>query len=245
MDVRDLIEEAVILYRTEVDSFLAIITPAAAFGLIMLVVSDMSLTAALVTIPLLFLVYLATYAACVEQAGVLVSGGSRPAGRVWLEVLVRSPQILMAAAPSIAITVIVASCAVVLSHMGFWYLGVAVGLAGAGVGLSWLADHPYDQPLIVVYEAKARDALDTGSQLAAETREWTVRLLAVVFAPVVAGVLISAGLAWTMAPIVGAAIFLLVVAFWLPFAALCLTEACLRLVDRTETARQSLARTAA
>ena len=243
--MRDIIEEALIIYRAEVDSFLTIITPAAGLGLILLIVSDTGLTAALVTIPLLLVVYLATYAACIRQAGSMVAGGSYAATRVWLDVLGRMPHALVAAAPAGILIAVVAGCAVVLSDQGFWYLGMGVGLLGlAGAG-RWASKHAYDQPLIIVYEARALEALETGSRLAADTRDWTLRLLAAVFAPLAAGGLISAGLAWLMAPIAGAAIFLLLVALWLPFGALCLTEACLRLVDRADSARQQVAETPA
>lgn len=230
--MRDILEEAAILYRSELDSFLTFIAPAAGLGLILLIVADTGLMAALVAIPVLLLLYLGTYAACVQRAGLAVAGGSDGPG-AWGELLARAPHILVASAPVTILFSFVASLAVMLSNEGFWYLGAGLGLVAIVAAGRWAKDHVYDQPLIIVYEASASEALETGARLTAETGEWTLRLLSAVFLPLLAAGLLSIAFAWVTVPLVGAAIFLLTVALWMPFGALCLTEACLRLVDRT------------
>jgi hypothetical protein len=238
--MRDILEEAAIIYRSELDSFLTFVTPAAGLGLILLIVADTSLMAALVVIPALILLYLSAYAACVQRSGLALGGGSDGPG-MWGELLARAPHILIASAPLTVLCSFVASLAVMLSNEGFWYIGVAIGLAAIVVAARWAKDHPYDQPLIVIYEATASEAMQTGPRLAAETGEWTLKLQTAIFLPLLAAALLSIAFAWVTVPLVGAALFLLAVALWLPFGALCFTEACLRLVDRAGPIEERIA----
>ena len=118
-----------------------------------------------------------------------------------------------------------------VGHEGFWYLAIADGLFGAAAGAHWLTRHAYDQPLVIVFEAGGRAAVEAGGQLTELAREWTVRLVGLLSLPLVIVAVICAGLGVLLAPLAGAAVFLLALTVWLPFAALVLTGGCQRLMD--------------
>ena len=67
--MRELFEDAVLVYRQEADSLLAIVTVTAVVSLVLLIVSAMGLTLALAAIPAFILMYLGTYALCLQWAG--------------------------------------------------------------------------------------------------------------------------------------------------------------------------------
>jgi hypothetical protein len=230
--MRELFEDAVLVYRQEADSVLTVVGVTAVLSLILLLLSAMSMTFALTAVPLFVLMYLATYALCLQWAG--STSTSRTFGygtKPWLEVLARGPSILYAAGPACVLAVLVAGSAVIAGHEGFWYLSIADGLLGLAAGLQWLIRHAYDEPLVVVFDVGARDAIDAGSRLTESDPEWTIRVLAWLFAPLIVVGAICVGLGMLLAPLAAAAVFVLALTAWLPFAALVLAGACQRLLD--------------
>jgi hypothetical protein len=116
--MRDILEEAVIAYRAEVDSFLTLVTPAAGLGLLLLILADTSLAAAFFAVPLLAVVYVGAYAACVQRAGVVTQSGSDEPG-AWKELVLKAPHILVAAGPGIVLAIAAGLIGLILSQQGF------------------------------------------------------------------------------------------------------------------------------
>jgi hypothetical protein len=232
MGMREIFEDAVLVYRQEADSLLSIVTPTAVLALVLLIVSTISLTAALAILPVFVLLYLATYSACLQWAGTITTSRSFGRGRAsWLALLVRTPSIIVTAGPACLLTLLVAGSAIVVGHEGFWYLAIADGLVGVAAGAHWMTRHAYDQPLVIVFEAGGRAAVEAGGQLTELAREWTARLVGLLSLPLVIVAVLCAGLSVLLAPLAGAAVFLLALTVWLPFAALVLTGGCQRLMD--------------
>ena len=232
MGMREIFEDSVLVYRQEADSLLAIVTPAAVLALVLLIISTLSLTIALATVPAFILLYLATYSVCLQWAGTMSTNRSFGRGRTaWLELVVRAPSILLSAAPACLLALLVAGSAIVVGHAGFWYLAIADGLLGAAAGAHWVTRHAYDQPLVIVFEAGGRAAVEAGGELAELAHDWTVRLVGVLTLPLVIVAIVCVGLGLMLAPLAGAAIFLIALTVWLPFAALVLASGCQRLMD--------------
>jgi len=232
MGMREIFEDAILVYRQEADSLLAIVTPGAILSLVLLIVSAISLTTALAALPAFILLYLATYSMCLQWAGTISTNRLSGRGRAaWLELLVRAPAILFAAGPACLLTLLVAGSAILVGHEGFWYLAIADGLLGAAAGAHWITRHAYDGPLVIVFEAGGRAAAAAGGELSELAHDWTVRLVGLLSLPLVLVGMICVGLGLMLAPLAGAAIFLLALTVWLPFAALVLTGGCQRLMD--------------
>jgi hypothetical protein len=230
--MRELFEDAVLVYRQEADSLLAIVTVTAVVSLLLLIVSAMGLTLALAAIPAFILLYLGTYAVCLQWAGTMSTSRTFGRGRqAWLELLARAPSILFAAGPGCLLALLVTASAVVAAHEGFWYLSVMDGVLGLAAGAQWFTRHAYDEALVVVFEAGARDAIEAGERLIDSAHEWTARLVALLALPLIVAGLICVALGVMLAPLAGAAIFVLALAAWLPFASLLVTSACQRLMD--------------
>lgn len=220
------------VYRQEADSLLTIVTATAVLSLILLIVSAMGLTLALAAVPVFILLYLATYALCVQWAGTVSTSRTLGRGRhAWLELLLRAPSILFAAGPGCLLALLVAAGAVVAGHEGFWYLSILDGLLGLAAGAQWFIRHAYDESLVIVFDAGARDAIEAGERLTDSAHEWTARLIGLLSLPLIIVGLICAGLGVMLAPLAGAAVFVLALTAWLPFAALVVTSACQRLMD--------------
>ncbi len=230
--MRELFEDAMLVYRQEADNLLTIVTVTAVISLILLIASAMSLTLSLAAIPLFIVLYLVTFSLCLQWAGFMST--SRTAGRgdkPWLDLLARAPSILYAAGPGCLLALLVASSAAVAGDAGFWYLSIAVGVLGLFAGVQWFAKHAYDGAIVIVFDAGARDAIDAGARLAEDWHEWTMRLIGLLSLPLVVTGAVCVLLGMTLAPLAGAAIFVLALAVWLPFAALILASACQRLMD--------------
>lgn len=230
--MRELLEDAVLVYRQEADSLLPIVSVTAVLSLILLVFSAVSVTLALVVIPLFVILYLASFSFCVQWAGTFSTSRTRGRGhKPWLELVVRIPAIARAAAPGCMLAVLIAGSAVIAGDAGFWYLSIAVGVLGLAAGSQWLVKHAYDSALVIVFDAGASDAIEAGARLTADSPEWNARLLTLMFSPLFAAGAFCVLLGWLLAPLAGAAIFVLSLSAWLPFAALVLTNACQRLMD--------------
>jgi len=240
MGMREIFEEAVLVYRQEADSLLAIVTPTAVLALVLLILATMSLTFALAVLPIFILLFLATYSMCLQWAGGIATTRHFGRGRsAWLELLLRAPAILIAAAPGCLLALLVAGSAVVVGHEGFWYLAVADGILGVAAGSQWITRHAYDQVLVIVYEGGGRSAVDAGQELAEVTGDWTGRVILLTLAPLILVAVLCAGISLVLVPLAGAAVFLLALTVWMPFAALVLVGACQRVMDEHGTlARQ-------
>jgi hypothetical protein len=149
----------------------------------------------------------------------------------WLDVLSRLPSVFVTAAPACLLALLVAGSAIVIGSQGFWYLAVADGLIGFAAGAHWATRHAYDLPLVIVFDAGNRDATDAGTRLAELEQEWTVRLVTLLSLPLVAVGVLCVGIGMLLAPLAAAAVFLLALTVWLPFAALVLIAACQHLID--------------
>jgi hypothetical protein len=230
--MRELFEDAVLVYRQEADSLLTVVGVTAILSLLLLIFAAMSLPFALAAIPLFVLMYLAAYGLCLQWAGTTSTSRTFGYGRKpWLELLARAPSILYAAGPACVLAVLVAGSAAIVGHEGLWYLAIADGLLGLAAGLQWLVRHAYDEPLVVVFDAGARDAIEAGERMTAADPEWTIRVVGGLMAPLVAVGAVCVALGLFMAPLAGAAVFVLALTAWLPFAALVLTSACQRVLD--------------
>ena len=229
--MREILEDAAVIYRQEVEGFLAAVTPAAVLGPLLLIVASRGVTAALATIPFFLLLFLLTYAVCLESASAILRNHGYQDGGRYLRLLRRLPDIIVAAAPAGLLLAAVSASGVVLGDQGFAYLSLVVALLGIVATAHWALRHSFALPLVVSYDLRGRDALDASAQLADDLPQETRSLVATVSLPLVVAGLLGAGLAAVSVPLAGAAVFLLALAAWLPFSALALTGACVRLLD--------------
>ncbi len=230
--MRDLLEDAILVYRQEADGLLSIVTVTAVLSLILLVMSAMSMTLALVALPIFIILYLASFSWSVQWAGTFSTSRTSDRGqKPWLDLLARAPSIAYTAAPGCLLALLIAGSAIIAGDAGFWYLSIAVGILGLAAGAQWFAKHAYDEALVIVFEARASDAVEAGSRLTEASAEWNARLLGLTCAPLFIVAIPCVVLAWWLAPLAGAALFVLALSAWLPFAALVLTNACQRLMD--------------
>lgn len=232
--MRDILEDAAIIYRQEAESLLIIVAPAIVLGPILAMISASGLMPALVTVPVFLLLYLAAYAACVRAAGFVLDNQEPEPGSAYLGVLSSALEVIRAAAPGGFLLAVAWASALVLIGLGFPLLALAIGLLGTAAAFPWASRHAYDQPLILVHEVRAVEAVRVGSHFAEAFKSWTMILLAVVSLPLLAAVLLSWGLAAAVTPSFGGAVFALALALWLPFSALSLTGACARLVGAAD-----------
>ena len=186
--------------------------------------------AALAAVPLLLLLYLAAYAACVRATGLIMRNLSPEPGVAYLDTLASSPDLLRVAAPGGVLLAAVTASGLIISDLGVPWLGLQVGLLGVVAFLAWWARHAYDQPLLLAHEIELSEAARVGGQLAQGGLAWTASFIALLCLPLFVAGLISWGLALAIAPLFGGAVFTLALALWLPFAALSLTGASTELV---------------
>jgi len=230
MRMRDILEDALITYRQEVASLLTLVAPAVLVGPFLVVLAASGLIMAVVIVPLLVLLYLATYAACVRAAGFVLRNLAPDPALSYLDVLSATPDLLRVAAPGGILLATVTACALVISDMAGPLLALQVGLLGFAAFLVWWARHAYDQPLILIHEVEAEEAAQVSAQLARGGLVWTLLLLGATILPLLVVALLSLGLAAAITPTFGGAVFTLAFALWLPVPALSVTSACTRLV---------------
>ena len=195
MRMRDILEDALITYRQEVASLLTLVAPAVLVGPFLVVLAASGLIMALVIVPLLVLLYLATYAACVRAAGFVLRNLAPDPALSYLDVLSASPDLLRVAAPGGILLAVVTACALVISDLAGPLLALQVGLLGFAAFLVWWARHAYDQPLILIHEVEAAEAAQVSAQLARGGLVWTLLLLGAAILPLVVVALLSWGLA--------------------------------------------------
>jgi len=231
MGMRQILEEAILTYWQEAMSLLTLVAPAILVGPIVVLLAASGLPIALITLPLLLLLYLAAYAACVRAAGFVLRNLAPDPVLSYQDVLATAPELLRLIAPGGLLLAVVAGSAFVIHDQGAALVALEVAVLGAGVFLFWWARHAYDQPLLLVYEVETPEAHRVGSLLARGGLGWTLSLLGAVSVPLLVAGLVSWGLAVAVTGPFGGALFAMALALWLPVPALSLTSACARLVD--------------
>ena len=230
--MRQIIEDALITFRQEAANLLIISAPAMLLGPILIIIADSGLTAALITLPLFLLLYLATYAACVRAAGFIVSNLAPDAGMAYLYVLSGWRDILRVGASGVLLLALILGGALVIGTYVSGLLGLALSALAIVAFLVWAAQHAFDQPLVLVYGASAEEVLHgESSRISRDYLLWALILLAAISSPLFVAALVSWGLALAIAPSFGGAVFAMAVGAWLPLPALCLTTACSRAVE--------------
>lgn len=227
---REILEDAAIMYRQEAENLVLIAAPAVVLGPILVLVSEAGLKPALVTIPLFFLLYLATYAASVRAASLVLSNVTPDPGRSFLGVLVRAPGIVWSAAPAGLLVGVAWGSALAVREYGFPLPATALALLTAAGAFFWFARHAYELPLMLVHDVGATDAGRMARRIAEDHWSSTLSFVAVVAAPMMAAGLLMPVLAAVVKPSFGGAVFAAAFALWLPFCAICLSLRCDRLV---------------
>ena len=241
--MRDLVEDSALIYRQELESLFTLMLPGIILGPVLLIIAAGGLTAGLALVPVILLLYLGTYAACLNWAGYQLTSSPPPLGPMLLVLLRRAPDIILSAAPVGVLLAAVSVCGLVVADQGFVHLALLGAAAAFFASAHWLSRHTYELPLVVVYGASARQASEASARLDDDAKQWTMRLLLLIGAPVVIVGLLSVWLAWALAPMAGAAVFLLALTLWMPFGSLCLVAACARLLGEGESVQQRLAGT--
>jgi len=228
--MRQLLDDVLIVYRQEADSLLTITAPAAILGPVFVIIAAASPAAALASVPVLLLLYLATYATCVRATGAMLRNLSPEPGRSFLDVVLSTPAVLIVAiAPFLLLTVVMCG-ALFIAEAGFAPVGAAMGLIGLAVAAHWLTQHPYDYSLLLAFDVGTDEAVRAGGQLAIVARRETLLLLGVLAGPLAAVALVALWAGIVLGQPAGAGIFLVALALWLPFPAIALTFGCDRLV---------------
>jgi hypothetical protein len=231
--MRQLLEDVLIVYRQEADNLLTIVAPAAILGPVLVIISAASPSAALVSVPVLLLLYLGTYATCVRASGAMLRNLAPDPMRALIDVLISAPSILIVAIAPILLLTVVMCGAIFVAEAGFILIGAAMGLIGIGAAIHWATQHPYDYSLLLAFDVSPDEAVRAGSNLAIVARRETLVLLAMLAAPLAVVGLISLWAGIFLGQPAGAGIFLVALALWLPFPAIGLTFGCDRLVSET------------
>jgi hypothetical protein len=220
--MRQAFEDAAMVYRQEVDGFLTIIAPAALLGPILVIVATADLVAGLVTIPIFLLLYVATYAACLRAGGLVLRSLSPEAGRAYLDALRSGVDLAVTCGAPAGVLLAAGVSSIVLVHNDLGIVALALLMLSGAALIEWASRHAYDQALVLAFDAPAAEALRISSLLI-DLRPRTLRLVCLACAPLAAAALVALWLGMVLAPPVGGAVFVLALAFWLPFPALVLT----------------------
>jgi len=234
VEMRSIIEDAVIIYKQELESLQILVIPAILLGPILAMVAATNLTLALVTTPAFLLVYGVCYAASVRGAGMLLNNRDPSPGAVYSGVLAKSIDVWLAGAPLALLAAGLAVAGLVASDLGDAFLAPIFAIAGGACVLVWASRHALDLPLILVYGLGAHDATHVGNVIARRSEPQRLALLTMVAAPVALAALLGWGAGAWLAPVVGAGIFLIALALWLPFAAVAMTVHTSQLVETAD-----------
>lgn len=229
--MREILEDAAIVYRYEAENLLIIPGPAVVLGPLCVLIASSGLGAAFVSVPLLVAMYLLTYAVSLRAAHLMFDNEAPDPARAFVGTLQRLPSIIVVSAPIALLMVVVSTSVLLLSDEGFPPLAFGVGLVGAFAALVWMGRHAYDLPLIMAYGVGGFEALRAGRNVLDTAPWWTARLFAAAGLPLMIGWLICWGLWAALSPAFGAAVFAALAAVWIPFAALSFMNACMRLVS--------------
>ena len=234
VEMRSIIEDAAVIYKQELESLQVLVIPAILLGPILAMVASSNLTLALASLPVFLLVYGVCYAASVRGAGMLLNNREPSPGTVYSGVLAKSIDVWLAGAPLALLAAGLAASGIVASDLGDAFLAPAFVVAGAVVTLTWASRHAVDLPLILVYGLGAHDATHVGNVIARGSETRRVALLTMVAAPVGVAALLGWAVGLWLAPVVGAGIFLIALALWLPFAAVAMTVHASQLIDTAD-----------
>jgi hypothetical protein len=230
--MREILEEAAIIYRQEAEDLLFIVAPAAVAGPILVLISAYSTAAAFVCIPLLLGLYFAVYAASVQASSMIMGSRSPEPGPAYMGVLARAADLLRVGLPGGLLVAATWGVAVFVSDAGWPPVALLVGIAGGAAAIAWAARHAFDIPLVVVHDMGANEAGALGGQMTSGPLTGPLTIVLAVSAPLVAVALLGLMLAFLIKPLFAGVFFSIALAAWLPFAALALTFAAERLVDQ-------------
>lgn len=232
--MREIFEDAIITFRQEGENLLFIVAPAAVIGPIGVMIALQSLTAAIVTIPILVLLFFLTYAACLRAAGLMMENRTPEMGPAYVGVLEHGRDTIQFAWQGMAIIIGSALVSVIASTMGRSDVALLLIAFGGGGFLMWSARHAYEQPFLLGLSVSGHEAQVAGQHLADQLSSWTATLVFTLSAPMLVAGALAFGLSMAISPSFGAAAFSIAVALWLPLPALALTAACARLVSANE-----------
>ncbi len=229
--MREVLEDAAVVYRHEAESLLIVAAPAVVLGPVCVLIAASGLRAAIAIIPVMMVVYLLTYAASLRAAKLVLTSDEPDPTVVFVESLSRLPSAIIAFAPIALLLAATSASALIVSDQGYPLIAFGVGLLGAFTALAWMARHTYDLPLVLGYGIGGFEALRAGRNVLAMAPSWTARIFVATGLPLIVAWLLSWGLWAALAPAFGAAVFAAFAALWLPFAALCLVGACTQIVS--------------
>ncbi len=227
--MREIFEEAAITYYQEAGNLLLIAAPAVVLGPILVLVAGASLPVAVAVVPIFLVLYLVAYAACVRAAGFVLTNLAPDPGRAYLDVALNGRFLLGPVAPAGLLLAAVVDATLVMTHEGAWFMAIPVIVLAFGALILWSARHAYDLPLLVAHDVPAHEVNQIAPQLTRLGESWNLSLVAILAAPLALGALICWGLAALVTAPFGGALFALIVALWLPYPALVLTETSTRL----------------
>ncbi len=229
--MREVLEDAAIVYRYEAESLLMIAGPAVVLGPLCVLLASSGLGAALLSIPLLMTVYLLTYAVSLHAAHLAFGSEAPDPARALFGTLHQLPSVTIAAGPIALGMAAALTSSLDVSDQGFSAMAFGIAVLGAAVAVVWMARHIYDLPLIMAYDVSGLKALRAGRSVADTAPAWTARVFFATVLPLVISWLICWGLWAAISPAFGASVFAALAAVWLPFAALSFVNACTRLVS--------------
>jgi hypothetical protein len=237
--MRRVLEDAAVIYRQELESLQLIVAPAVVLGPLLAIVAAGGLPLALGTLPFFLALYLLTYAACVSAAGAALGNDEPGLAESYLNAARHAPALARLAMPAALLLAGVFGAALVVSDAGFPWIAALFGLVGAGAGFVWAARHAYDQPLIILHDATADEVARVDDSFTRDEVAGTLAFLGIVSLPLLPVLLLSWAMGTALTPVVGAGLFVIVLALWLPFAALAITIACGRLMEDATAAPEA------
>jgi len=232
--MREILEDAAVVYRHEAESLLIVAAPAVVIGPVCVLIASAGLPAALVCVPIMLVVYLLTYGASLMAAHLVYDSQEPDPGRAFLGAIARFPALLVAFAPAGGMMIAAAVAALIVADAGWTFVAFAIGVLAAFVALSWIARHVYDPPLVVAYGLSGLQALRAGRSVQDGAPGWTARVYVATGLPLIGAWLLCWAFWMVLSPAFGAAVFAALTAVWMPFAALTMVAACSRLVAGEE-----------
>lgn len=237
--MREILEDAAIVYRHEAENLLIVAAPAVVLGPVCVLIAASGLRAAFATIPVLMVVYLITYSASLRAAKLVLDSDEPDPMSAFAGTLAKLPAILIVFTPFGLLISTTAAASLIVANQGFALGAFALGLFGALVTLAWAAKHAYDLPLILAYGVGGFEALRAGRNVLETAPAWNARIFVATVLPLMGSWLICWGLWAILSPTFGASVFAALTALWMPFAALSFMGACTRLVGLDSAARQT------
>ena len=237
--MKEILEDAAVVYRHEAESLLIIAAPAIVLGPVGVLIAASGLRAGIISIPLLMVLYLLTYASSLRAAKLVFQSDEPDPMSAFMGMMAKLPAILIAFTPIGLLMAATVVASLIVANEGFPLVAFALGLFGTFVALTWMAKHAYDLPLILAYGAGGLEALRAGRNVLDTAPAWTARIFVATALPIMGGWLICWGLWAALSPAFGAAVFAALAALWMPFAALSFMNACTRLVSQDMAVTQT------